>query len=455
MPPKRDPRYAHWSGYASVQYPMSASERREAEERDAERKRKKKRAKHASLEQAGAVDDYKKRNKGKTTHRSDEAKSTRRSDDGARTLKRRNSAPQLHDAIPLEEQEGRKRKKKKKAQTPTLNYVVPTRGGFAWTLQQELQLHKKITSCANYKWMHYRMARFWAVWTNLFGVPSVILGAIASTTQFVSILSANNDDCTTLTNAEDEGPFSDTLSTLVAITVVLVTILNALQLYYKPGEVAEKHRQTSISYGVLVDTMEDEIATADDEREDGRVFVKDIENEMKTLAQNAPGIPYFVMKRYMSDIQDPKELFRAPRVQWSDTDTTSPDTSPEATSSTPASSPIKGFEDSSPERMSDESSKSEKDPRLTRKLTRAQRALSMKMPKEAMRTSDACTPDIMSVFEERLKQRYNQERSANVTWQMQRASENGLVDGDTTSMPASASTPSTRKTTRRPRKSRP
>lgn len=169
----------------------------------------------------------------------------------------------------------------------------PTR----WTSQQELQLVKKRSNCLAHKWMHYRMARLKSLFANLLGFPLVIVGGVATAAQYYS----QTQEC-------DSSQEKVTVGGVIAmIFATLLTILTALSAWLKPSEAAELHRQVSITYQVLVDQIESEIASADQDREDGRVFIKDIENKIELLAQNAPSVPWFIMKNYVTDWADERE----------------------------------------------------------------------------------------------------------------------------------------------------
>jgi hypothetical protein len=57
----------------------------------------------------------------------------------------------------------------------------------------------------------------------------------------------------------------------------------------------------------LVNRIEDEAACEEEDRELGRVFIKEIESQIELLEQNAPSVPWFIMKRYLTDFADDRE----------------------------------------------------------------------------------------------------------------------------------------------------
>jgi len=171
-----------------------------------------------------------------------------------------------------------------------------------WTVQQEIQLLKKRSSCLAHKWMHYRMAYWKSIVANLLGFPLVVLSGIATAAQYYAQL--EEPSCS---SSDTLASRLTTAGVLAMVFNTLVTILTAMVAWLKPAEAAEIHRQVSITYQALVDTIEDEMATKEEEREDGRFFMHDIENKMELLAQTAPNVPWFIMRDYTTDWADERE----------------------------------------------------------------------------------------------------------------------------------------------------
>jgi len=166
-----------------------------------------------------------------------------------------------------------------------------------WTAEQEVQLVKMRQSCLAHQWMHYRMARLRGIFGGLLGFPLVVLAALSTAAQFFAEL---GDDC---------GSGSEELTvggTVAIVLATLVTIFTGLNSWLKPSETAELHRQASISYRGLVNAIEQEAACSEEDRELGRLFLKEIEGQIELLEQNAPNIHWYIMKNYLTDYADDK-----------------------------------------------------------------------------------------------------------------------------------------------------
>ena len=185
-----------------------------------------------------------------------------------------------------------KHRKRTDEETPTLRSAHVSKSS-KWTAEQEIQLVKKRTNCLAHKWMHYRMARMTTVFASLLGFPMVVVAGLATAAQYY----AQIGEC-------DSGSgTSVTVGGIVAMCLsTLLTILTGLNAWLKPSETAELHRQASISYQSLVNRIEDEAACEEEDRELGRVFIKEIESQIELLEQNAPSVPWFIMKRYLTEM---------------------------------------------------------------------------------------------------------------------------------------------------------
>jgi len=243
-----------------------------------------------------------------------------------------------------------------------------------WTVQQEMQLLKKRSSCLAHKWMHYRMAHFKSIIATLLGFPLVVLSGIATAAEYYSQL----EDADTCASSEAQGRVLSTAGVLAMVFSTLVTILMAMVAWLKPAEAAEIHRQVSITYQALVDEIESEMANKEEEREDGRFFVHDIENKMEMLAQTAPTVPWFIMRNYTTDWADERE--REIRIE--------------------------------PAQQEDLRSSTSRSFRLDR-VDRKQQA-----PRAA---ADDDEFDLMENYRQRLQERLKQEQSASLQYQLQRA----------------------------------
>jgi len=171
----------------------------------------------------------------------------------------------------------------------------PTPESSKWTAEQELQLVKVRQNCLAHQWMHYRMARLRGIFAALLGFPLVVLAALSTAAQFFAEL---GDDCSSGSEELTVG------GTIAIVMATLVTIFTGLNSWLKPSETAELHRQASISYRGLVTGIEQEAACSEDDRELGRVFLKEIESQVELLEQNAPNIHWFIMKNYLTDYAD-------------------------------------------------------------------------------------------------------------------------------------------------------
>jgi hypothetical protein len=108
-----------------------------------------------------------------------------------------------------------------------------------------------------------------------FGVPVIILSAIVGTSVFATL-------------AKDVGLWS---RVAVGGVSIAVTVLSALQTFFRFTERAEQHRGAAIQYGILNRELERIHALPPSEQAEAQKVLLEVEQKFNDLAQHVPAIP--------------------------------------------------------------------------------------------------------------------------------------------------------------------
>ena len=122
---------------------------------------------------------------------------------------------------------------------------------------------------------HYDAATLFERKNYKYGVPVTVLSAAVGTSVFVTI---------------DSSP-EMWAKILVGLTSFAVSILSALQTFFKYTERAEKHRIAGARFGSLLKEIERVTLTSGEEKPDFDVWAKDFQERWDTLSEESSTIP--------------------------------------------------------------------------------------------------------------------------------------------------------------------
>lgn len=183
---------------------------------------------------------------------------------------------------------------------PSRHRAVQEEVEVGWTRKQENILKERRSKCSSHKWMHYRMAHLNNKINNVLSYPLVAISAVAAAASFYTQLTPS----ATIDSSGELVMHVSAAAIVVMVFNALMTVVSGIVAGLKPAEKAEIHRQASLTYQAIVASIESELALKAEQREDFRFFIHDIDSKIELLSQNAPTIPWFVMKNYVMDWAD-------------------------------------------------------------------------------------------------------------------------------------------------------
>jgi hypothetical protein len=124
---------------------------------------------------------------------------------------------------------------------------------------------------------HNRAAMHYKRVGRLLGIPVVILTTVVGTAVFSAVSSPNG--------------YSTGLQILAGFLSMAATVLSGLQTFLNYPELAERHQEAAIKYGVLRREVEQTLTLPPNEPSELKKILSDVNVQWKALEEKSPSIP--------------------------------------------------------------------------------------------------------------------------------------------------------------------
>ena len=157
-----------------------------------------------------------------------------------------------------------------------------------WSDALEQLLCEEAEKASGLSWLHSRSETLYSKLNNYWHIPCIVLS--------------------TITGAASVGSASlfpgQGVNTGIGIGFVsiLVSVLGTINTYYKFAQKSEGHRIGSIQYAQVFRTIHIEMALPRDQRQQPKILLKTVKEDLKRLLENIPKIPEQIIAEYKKEI---------------------------------------------------------------------------------------------------------------------------------------------------------
>lgn len=128
-------------------------------------------------------------------------------------------------------------------------------------------------------WLHNRSQKYYAYWTNVLAIPTIVLSTIAGA------------------GSIGFGSSADVSMALGGVSII-VSIISTLNSYFAFAKRAESHRLTAISYSKLYLQISIELSLPRKKRMNVKDFMKTVSEQIQRLNEIQPQVPDIAIGEY-------------------------------------------------------------------------------------------------------------------------------------------------------------
>jgi hypothetical protein len=169
-----------------------------------------------------------------------------------------------------------------------------------WTKEQENLMAEWSDKAGCYRWLHDRCEKKYSQLNMFITIPVIILSTLTGTANFAldGFIPADNQDMKKYAQAG------------IGAVSIFAGILTTLGNFLRFAQGSESHRVAGISWGKFQRQIAVELAIHPNERIDAMDFLKICRAEMDRLIEQAPPIPDDIIKEFLKEFKDKKEIKR-------------------------------------------------------------------------------------------------------------------------------------------------
>jgi hypothetical protein len=167
-----------------------------------------------------------------------------------------------------------------------------------WTKEQENLMAEWSDIAGCYRWLHDRCEKKYSKLNMGITIPVIILSTLTGTANFAldGFIPADNQDMKKYAQAG------------IGAVSIFAGILTTLGNFLRYAQGSESHRVAGIAWGKFQRQIAVELAIHPNERLDSMDFLKICRAELDRLIEQSPAIPDDVIREFMSEFKDKKDI---------------------------------------------------------------------------------------------------------------------------------------------------
>jgi len=167
-----------------------------------------------------------------------------------------------------------------------------------WTKEQEALMAEWSDKAGCYRWLHDRCEKKYSKLNMGITIPVIILSTLTGTANFAldGFIPANNQEMKKYAQAG------------IGAVSIFAGILTTLGNFLRYAQGSESHRVAGIAWGKFQRQIAVELAIHPNERIDSMDFLKICRAELDRLIEQSPPIPDDVIKEFLTEFKDKKDI---------------------------------------------------------------------------------------------------------------------------------------------------